>query len=173
MRAETISADQTIRFVIFLQHRPRAGQINARQILRPFFGELFVEVIAQIEDVIRGDEAFPRQDINRVGDRARIGQVASAGRATIVCKLRKRALEDIRRRRETGSLCFTQEMRRVNGNEIRFRDWSPPTSSRTRPDRFAVGATSRIPFRAARSPRPGLIRNRLHPRERGGRKQRW
>ena len=153
-RTEAISGDQAIRFVILFQDRPGAGEINTGQILRPLFRELFVEVIAQIEDVIGGDKTFARKDINGVGDGARISQIArraprpsSAGCATRSGKYPAAA----RSRRPSLHLGSASHKRKRN----RSPRSSPPTSNRMRPGRFAGGATWRILFRAARLPRPG------------------
>src|ERR1700730_6538224 len=64
--------DQSFGFLVFVQKLERTGEINAGQVILPFIGVFFVEIIAQIEYVIGRDDAFAREDIDRIGDAARI-----------------------------------------------------------------------------------------------------
>ena len=72
--------DQTFRVFVFMEKFERTGQINAGQIVLPFVPVFFVEVIAQIKNVIGCDDAFAREHINRVGNPARVDEVRGFAR---------------------------------------------------------------------------------------------
>ena len=60
-----------------------------------------------------------REDVNGVGNRARIAEIDRRTRRHRL-QIAERALENIVRRRKPASLRFDQEMRGVDGNEISF-----------------------------------------------------
>ena len=52
-----------------MQKFERAGEINAGDVILPGISLMLFEVISQIKNVIGGDNAFPREHVNPVGDR--------------------------------------------------------------------------------------------------------
>ena len=70
---DLVGSDQIICIFVFVEKFERTCQINAGHIVLPRVGVMVIEVIAQIKDVIGGDNAFTREHVNPIGQRSCFG----------------------------------------------------------------------------------------------------
>src|SRR5437867_5779462 len=77
---------------------------------------MLFKVIAQIKNVIGGNNALPRKDVNRVGDGARVCQSRRFAPNHLL-QIAQASRKHIRWRRKTGCFGCAQKVHRVNGIE--------------------------------------------------------
>ena len=70
---ELVGCNQTIGISIFMQQMQRACEVNTDEVVLPTIAIIFVEIITKVQDVIGRYHTFPRQKVNRIGDRSRFG----------------------------------------------------------------------------------------------------
>ena len=118
--SEAIFGNQSLSFLILMQQLERAGEVNAGQIFWPLLWAMFVEIIAQIKDVIRSDDAFARENVDGIGhgSRVRKSRRLAPGYCLQVAQTRG---EHFRWRRKPGSLRLAKKIHHVNRNEADVR----------------------------------------------------
>ena len=100
---DLVSGDQIFRVLVFVQNFERAGEINTGDIILPDVSLVLFQIIAQIKNVIGGDNAFPREHINPVGNRASVCQGRGFAPNHLL-QIAQATREHVRRRRKPG--CF-------------------------------------------------------------------
>ena len=90
-----------------------AGEINAGHIILPYVSLMLIEIIAQIKNVIGGDDAFAREHVNPVGDGSRVGQGRGLERDHLL-QIAQATREHVRRRSKAGCFRRAQKIHHVN-----------------------------------------------------------
>ena len=110
---DLVSTDQIVRIFVFVQKFERAREINAGYIIPPYVGLMLIEIIAQIKNVIGGDDAFAREHVNPVGDGSRVGQGRGLKRDHLL-QIAQATREHVRGRGKAGRFRRAQEIHHVN-----------------------------------------------------------
>ena len=101
-----------------------AGEINAGDIAWPLIALMLFEPIAQIENVIRRDNAFAGQNVDRIGDGARFSEIRRLQTGHFL-QITQAVGEHFRRRGGAAGFRFAQEIHHVSRDETdviaRFR----------------------------------------------------
>ena len=96
-----------------MQKFERAREINAGDIILPDVGLMLVEVIAQIKNVIGGDDTFAREHVNPVGDGSRVSQSRGLERDHLL-QVAQATREHVCGRGKAGRFRRTQEIHYIN-----------------------------------------------------------
>ena len=99
-----------------MQKFKRAREINAGHVILPLIGVMLVEVIAQIKNVIGGDDTFTGEHVNPIGNGARFSQARRFAPDHLL-QVAQAAREHIGRWSKPGSFRRTQKIHNVNGIE--------------------------------------------------------
>jgi hypothetical protein len=96
-----------------VQKFQRGGEINSGNIILPDISLMLFKVIAQIKNVIGGDDTFARENVNPIGDSARVGQGRGFAPNHLL-QITQAAREHVRRRGEAGCFRRAQKVHYVN-----------------------------------------------------------
>ena len=113
---DLVIVDQAFGVAVFVQKMERAGEVDAGNVILPMVALMLIEIIAQIENVVRRDNAFARQDVNRVGDCARFGEIRRLAPDHLL-QVAQTVRKHFRRRREPGRFRFAQKIHHVGGDK--------------------------------------------------------
>ena len=103
-----------------MQEFERAREVNAGDIFWPILRAMFVEIIAQVKNVIRGDDALARKNVDGIGHCSRIRK--SRWLAPGYClQVAQTAREHFRWRRKSSGLGLAEKIHHVNRNEVDVR----------------------------------------------------
>src|SRR5436190_16089647 len=112
MNTEFVRFDQPLSFVGLFEHRAGSGEIDASEIAGPLLCIVLIEVVTEVEDVVRGDDPFSREQVDRVSLSASLPQTMRIEHDHLL-EMTQTVLKQARGRREACGFRLDEEVHDV------------------------------------------------------------